>query len=130
MIFLRCRGSLFLAPIQRLMHRLLYLNCCPLQLHSANPGRLVAGLAWYAAAAGGNSKDGEGSRDGEVVDTDILTSWESLVVDIHAVEDILVVQVVGQWPDCRDLVEATGLLAVDAADLEASPCSASIEPAA
>jgi len=120
---------LFPAPTHRLEHHPLCLNCWLLNLHSANPDPLVAALACYAAADG-NSKDGEGSQDGEAVDTDTQMSWESSAVDIHAVEDILVVRVVGQWPGCRDQVEATGLVVVDAADLEASPCSASIEPAA
>ena len=128
MICLYYPVPLFLAPTYRLEHHPLCLNCWLLKLHSANPEALVAALACYAAADG-NSRDGEGSRDGEAVDTDTQVSWESSV-DIHVVEDILVVWVVAQSPGCRDPVEATGLVAVDAADLEASPCSASIEPVA
>jgi hypothetical protein len=101
-------------------------------LHSVILGPLVAALG-SDGTAGGNNMGGEGSRDGEAVDSDIQQNSESAGVDIHdamALEDIRVGRVVEQWPDCRDLVVATGLVAAGAADLEVSPCSASIEPVA
>jgi hypothetical protein len=87
--------------------------------------------------AGGNSKGEEGNRQEGGLGSDTQRSWANVEVDTHderEVEDILVARrLVEQWPDCRDLMVATGLLTAAVAvvaDLEVSPGYASIEPVA